>query len=354
MAEAGQVATKEKTITPGPEIASRPEAKKSQPPLCPTLSFEKKSHWAWAKFQYDLRQTGLYYYRARYYDPIMGRFLQTDPKGYYDSMNMYQAFNMNPVNFLDPMGELVYLTGEHPEKDFILFKQAFKKIGHTDIDEKMVMKKDGEGRYYIDLVDGKGALSNNISKKVAQSAGYKKWLNKYTIDLKNLPSLYNLELEELFEWIILDRDHTPIDFETGDHVLIKDRILWFDHNSQVNSMRFGGGVTVEPFETENGNVKIVVNPKSYSANVGRNLPLDVPTIIIHEFGHAFGNMLGYFGQRLATQLDIFGITESDEPLFTELSVMFENLYRLRLNQKYLRGWHSSFNSYMKIEGENGR
>ena len=26
----------------------------------------------------------LYYYRARYYDPIMGRFLQTDPVGYQD------------------------------------------------------------------------------------------------------------------------------------------------------------------------------------------------------------------------------------------------------------------------------
>jgi hypothetical protein len=35
----------------------------------------------------------------------MGRFLQTDPMGYADSMNLYQAFNMNPFNFVDPMGE---------------------------------------------------------------------------------------------------------------------------------------------------------------------------------------------------------------------------------------------------------
>lgn len=47
---------------------------------------------------------GLYYFRNRYYDPIMGRFLQTDPMGYQDSMNLYQAFNMNPVNFTDPFG----------------------------------------------------------------------------------------------------------------------------------------------------------------------------------------------------------------------------------------------------------
>jgi len=27
-------------------------------------------------------ETGLYYYRARYYNPYIGRFLQTDPVGY--------------------------------------------------------------------------------------------------------------------------------------------------------------------------------------------------------------------------------------------------------------------------------
>ncbi len=31
--------------------------------------------------EYD-KETGLYYYRARYYDPTMGRFLAQDPIGY--------------------------------------------------------------------------------------------------------------------------------------------------------------------------------------------------------------------------------------------------------------------------------
>jgi len=53
--------------------------------------------------EYDT-ELNLYYFRARYYDPIMGRFLQTDPMGYADSMNLYQGFNMNPVNFMDPFG----------------------------------------------------------------------------------------------------------------------------------------------------------------------------------------------------------------------------------------------------------
>ena len=53
--------------------------------------------------EYD-SETGLYYYRARYYDPTLGRFLQRDPIGYGDGMNLYAYVGNNPMNWIDPLG----------------------------------------------------------------------------------------------------------------------------------------------------------------------------------------------------------------------------------------------------------
>ncbi len=49
-------------------------------------------------------ETGLYYYRARYYTPVLGRFLQTDPLGYKDDFNLYAYVGNNPTNATDPTG----------------------------------------------------------------------------------------------------------------------------------------------------------------------------------------------------------------------------------------------------------
>jgi RHS repeat-associated protein len=49
-------------------------------------------------------ETGLYYYRARYYDYATGRFLQADPTGYADGLNLYAYVGNNPAIFSDAYG----------------------------------------------------------------------------------------------------------------------------------------------------------------------------------------------------------------------------------------------------------
>jgi RHS repeat-associated protein len=53
--------------------------------------------------QFDA-ETGLYYYRARYYSPTIGRFLQTDPVGYSVGVNWYAYCGNNPLVLVDPSG----------------------------------------------------------------------------------------------------------------------------------------------------------------------------------------------------------------------------------------------------------
>jgi RHS repeat-associated protein len=54
--------------------------------------------------EYD-SETGMYFYRARYYDPKVGRFVTKDPIGFGGGdVNLYNYVGANPVNWIDPFG----------------------------------------------------------------------------------------------------------------------------------------------------------------------------------------------------------------------------------------------------------
>jgi RHS repeat-associated protein len=62
-------------------------------------------------------ETGLYYYRARYYDPATGRFLSEDPwdaDSMYEDSNLYMYVENNPTNGADPFGLYTLKPGVPP------------------------------------------------------------------------------------------------------------------------------------------------------------------------------------------------------------------------------------------------
>ena len=52
--------------------------------------------------QYD-EESGLYYNRHRYYDPLQGRYITQDPIGLKGGWNLY-TYPLSPVNSMDPLG----------------------------------------------------------------------------------------------------------------------------------------------------------------------------------------------------------------------------------------------------------
>jgi len=48
----------------------------------------------------------MYYYRARWYDPVQGRFISQDPIGLEGGLNLYMAMDGNPATLVDPTGEV--------------------------------------------------------------------------------------------------------------------------------------------------------------------------------------------------------------------------------------------------------
>jgi RHS repeat-associated protein len=53
--------------------------------------------------EFDL-ETGLYNYRARFYDPVVGRFIGEDPTGFLAGTNFYDYAANDPTVLIDPLG----------------------------------------------------------------------------------------------------------------------------------------------------------------------------------------------------------------------------------------------------------
>jgi RHS repeat-associated protein len=78
-------------------------------------------------FQYTGRENdglGLYFYRARYYKPVWGRFISQDPIGLAGGENLYAYVGGNPLQWIDPLGL---------DQTMCFFPNAANGFGHEGI-----------------------------------------------------------------------------------------------------------------------------------------------------------------------------------------------------------------------------
>jgi len=98
--------------------------------------------WSGMHFGYtgqrSLPNASLYYYKARVYDPKFGRFLQTDPVGSADDLDLYAYVGGDPVNHIDPTGTITScpLCFDHT----IVFTQKGQPVGRIDINTPTEVK----------------------------------------------------------------------------------------------------------------------------------------------------------------------------------------------------------------------
>lgn len=119
-------------------------------------------------------ETGLMYFRNRYYSVSQGRFITRDPLGYGGGgMGLYEAFAGNPINYSDPSGEFVQMLvgaalGAAIDYGMQVAGNAIQGKGlesFTDVNVKQILLSAGAGA----ITGGVSTITGSVARTTANS-----------------------------------------------------------------------------------------------------------------------------------------------------------------------------------------
>jgi RHS repeat-associated protein len=105
--------------------------------------------WQFNGRDYD-SETGLRYFRARYYDSSVGRFTSEDPIGFDGGVDFYGYVSNNPIYYTDPLG--LQQCCQHPTRG---------KLPGTNVPYRMDMRQQPNPNMHVYWPDGTETVINS-------------------------------------------------------------------------------------------------------------------------------------------------------------------------------------------------